>query len=45
MTAYEVGALVILLFTPWILTTLWISGGMVRDYFWFKYGVDLLRTR
>ena len=45
MDAMEIGALVVLLFAPWILTTTWIMGGMVRDYFWFKYSVDLLRRR
>ena len=45
MTAYEVGALIILVFSPWILTTTWMAGGMVRDWFWFKFGIDLLRTR
>jgi hypothetical protein len=41
----EVGMLVVLVFSPWILTTTWIMGGATRDYFWFKYGVDLLRQR
>ncbi len=45
MTAMEVGMLVVLLFSPWILTTLWIAAGMTRDYFWFRYGFDLLRQR
>ena len=45
MDAMEIGMLVVLIFSPWILTTLWIAGGMVRDWVWFKYGFDLLRRR
>jgi hypothetical protein len=45
VTAYEVGALVVLIFSPWILTTSWIMGGLTRDYIWHRWGFDLLRTR
>ncbi len=45
MTAYEVGMLVVLLFAPWILTTSWMAGGMIRDYVWHRWGFDLLRQR
>jgi hypothetical protein len=41
----EIGMLALLIFSPWILGTCWIAGGMVRDWFWFKYNVDLLGRR
>ena len=45
MSAYEVGALIVLVFSPWILTTSWMAGGMLRDCIWFRYGIDLLGVR
>ena len=45
MNDFTVPMLIVLIFAPWILPTAWVAGGMVRDYFWFKYGIDLLRTR
>jgi hypothetical protein len=45
MGAMEIGMLIVLLWSPWILTTSWIAGGMLRDYVWHRYGLDLLRTR
>ena len=45
MDAMEIGMLVVLLFSPWILTTSWMAGGMLRDMVWHRYGFDLLGVR
>ena len=45
MGAMEIGMLIVLVFSPWILTTSWMAGGMLRDCIWHRWGFDLLGVR
>jgi hypothetical protein len=45
MTGTSAAWLILLILSPWIIPAAWVACGMVRDYVWFNYGIDLLRRR